>query len=102
MIIAVTCTENETIETLSDAELFRVYEIENGNIKGSELIRTINAGHRIIAPFLAQKSVEALICGKADTKAKRIYGRHGLVLYPEQTGNTEETIKNFLSGKFNY
>ena len=102
MKIAVTCTEKETIENLADAELFRVYEIENGSIKDSELIRTINAGHRIIAPFLADKSVEALICGKADKQAKRIYSRHGLILYPEQTGTSEETIKNFLNGEFNY
>lgn len=102
MRIAVTCTEKETIENLADAELFRVYEIENGNIKESELIRTINAGHRIIAPFLADKSVEALICGRADNQAKRIYSRHGLILYPEHSGTPDETIKNFLKGEFNY
>ncbi len=102
MRIAVTCTEQETIENLAEAELFRIYEIENGSIKDSELVRTINAGHRIIAPFLADKSVEALICGKIDKQAKRIYSRHGLLLYPEQSGPAEQIVKNFLSGQFKY
>ena len=103
MKIAVTCDEEEKIApNLKDAELYRIYEIEGGKIKSSELVRTISAGHRVIAPFLADKDVEALICGEADSQAKRIYARHGLVLYSEQTGNLNQTVENFLSGEFNY
>ena len=103
MKIAVACNENETItENLIDAEWYRVYEIENGAVKGSELIKTINAGHNVIAPFLADRAVEALICGIADKHAKRIYARHGLILYPEKKGGVKEIIEKFLSGLFDY
>ncbi len=103
MKIAIACDEDESVkERLEDAELYRVYEIESGSIKSSELIRTINAGHNIIAQFLADKSVEALICGSADKHAKRIYARHGLVLYSENKGALKEIINNFLSGNFEY
>ncbi len=103
MKIAIACDEDEKVkERLEDAELYRVYEIEGGEIKKSELVRTINAGHHIIAPFLADKSVEALICGEADKNAKRIYARHGLVLYTENKGYLKEIIGNFISGNFEY
>ncbi len=103
MKIAIACDEDETVkERLEDAELYRVYEIIEGDIKNSELVRTINAGHHVIAPFLADKSVEALICGEADKQAKRIYARNGLVLYPENKGYLKEIINNFISGNFKY
>ena len=103
MKIAISCDEDEkVIENLSDAELYRVYDIEDGSVKGSELIRTINAGHNIIAPFLADKSVEALICGNVDKHAKRIYARHGLILYSEKSGLLKDIIEDFLSRNFEY
>ena len=103
MKIAITCDENEVVsENLADSELYRIYEIEGGVVKGSELVRTINAGHKVIAPFLADKDVEALICGNADKHAKRIYARCGLILYSEKFGPLQEIIENFLTGAFEY
>lgn len=103
MKIAITCDEEEKIyPNLDDAELYRVYDIEDGSIKGSELVRTISAGHRVIAPFLADKDVEALICGEADKQAQRIYSRYGLILYSGHTGKIADIIQSFLSGTFNY
>lgn len=103
MKIAVTCDENQAIaENLLDAEWFKIYEIENGAIKDSELVHTINAGHKIIAPFLADKDVEALICGFADGQAKRIYARFGLILYSKKTGLAQDIIDKFISGEFDY
>ena len=103
MKIAITCDEDETISAnLNEAELYRVYDVENGNVKSSELVRTISAGHRVIAPFLADKDVEALICGNADKQAQRIYARYGLVLYSGHKGSIADSIKSFLSGTFEY
>lgn len=103
MKIAVTCDEDENVAlSLNDSELYRVYDIENGSIKGSELVRTISAGHRVIAPFLADKDVEALICGEADKQAKRIYARYGLILYSGHRGNISQIISSFLEGSFKY
>lgn len=103
MKIAVTCDEDENISlSLNDSELYRVYSIENGVVKSSELVRTIRAGHRVIAPFLADKDVEALICGDADKQAQRIYARYGLVLYSGHKGNITKIINSFLEGNFKY
>ena len=103
MKIAITCNEDEKITSnLNEAELYRVYDVERGKVMSSELVRTISAGHRVIAPFLADKDVEALICGEADKQAKRIYARYGLVLYSGHTGDIKEIISSFLEGSFNY
>ena len=103
MRIAVTCEEDGLIvKNLSDAELYRIYEIEAGEVKSSELVRTINAGAKVIAPFLADKDVEALICGVADRNAKRVYSRYGLILYADNAGQANEVIESFLNGTFEY
>ena len=103
MKIAVTCDENQAVaQTLLDAEWFRVYEIENGEVKSSELIHTINVGHSSLASFLAERDVEALICGVADNQAKRTYARCGLILYSGKSGVAQDVIDNFISGCFEY
>lgn len=103
MKIAVTCEEDGLIaQKLADAELYRIYDIESGVVKNSELVRTISAGHKVIAPFLADKDVEALICGEVDKQAKRIYSRYGLVLYSGKNGNSNDIINDFITGSFEY
>lgn len=103
MKIAVTCEEDGAIaKELVNAELYRIYEIECGTVKDSELVRTISAGHKIIAPFLADKDVEALICGEVDKNAKRVYSRYGVILYSGNLGDANSILEKFLIGDFEY
>ena len=63
MKIAVTFENGEVFQHFGHTEHFKLYEIEAGQVVSSEIIDTNGSGHEALAGFLADLSVNVLLCG---------------------------------------
>lgn len=64
MKIAVTYQNGLVFQHFGHSEAFKIYEIENGEVKNAEVAPTNGSGHGALAGFLKQHGVNALICGR--------------------------------------
>ena len=63
MKIAVTYENGEIFQHFGHSEAFKLYEVEGGEVKSSEVVPTNGSGHGALAGFLRERGVEVLICG---------------------------------------
>ncbi len=102
MRLAVTY-ENENVgQHFGRTEQFKVYDIENGEIKSSKVIDTNGTGHGALAGFLRAAEVETLICGGIGMGARVALEEVGISLFPGVNGNADEVVQNYLAGNLAY
>ena len=66
MKIAATYSKDDgsVFQHFGRTEWFKIYTIEDGKATGSEVVSAAETGgHSALAPFLAEKGVDVLICG---------------------------------------
>ena len=63
MRIAVTYENGQIFQHFGHTEQFKLYEVEDGKITGSEVVDTNGSGHGALAGFLMQHGINTLICG---------------------------------------
>ena len=102
MRIAVTY-ENEMVgQHFGRTEHFKIYDIENGAVKSSQVIDTNGTGHGALAGFLKAADVETLICGGIGMGARNALEEVGIKLLPGVTGIADDAVKNYLAGNLEY
>ena len=102
MRIAVTYEKEMVGQHFGKTEEFKIYDVENGEIKSSRVIDTNGNGHGALAGFLRAAEVETLICGGIGAGARNALKEVGIKLLPGVTGNADEMVKNYLSGNLDY
>ena len=102
MKIAVTYNDGEVFQHFGHAEQVKLYEVEENNIISSEVISTNGSGHSAIAQFLAENSVDTLICGGIGGCAQKALAENGIRLYGGVTGNADAAVMALLSGTLEY
>ena len=63
MKIAVTFEDGKVFQHFGHTEYFRIYEVNDKQIVNAQTVATNGSGHGALAAFLAERGVEALICG---------------------------------------
>lgn len=102
MKIAVTFDNDEIFQHFGHTEQFKMYEIEDGSIKSSQVVSTNGAGHGAIAQFLVDNNVDVVICGGIGAGAKNALEDNNIKLYGGVCGNVDEAVTAFLSNDLNY
>lgn len=102
MRIAVAYENGEIFQHFGHTELFKLYDVENGEIIKTELAPTMGSGHGALAGFLADKKVDTLICGGIGGGAKNALSEVGIKLYGGADGNADKAVKDFIAGQLNY
>ncbi len=102
MKIAVTYENGQVFQHFGHTEQFKVYEVVNNEVVSSKVIPTNGSGHGALADFLKQESVSVLICGGIGGGAKAALAEAGIELYGGTSGNADEQIAAFLSGRLAY
>ena len=74
MKIAVTHENGQVFQHFGHCAEFKIYEVENGEIKSSAVVGTDGAGHGALAGFLQLRDVEALICGGIGARRQKCFG----------------------------
>ena len=75
---------------------------QNGEIKRTQIVDTNGQGHGALAAFLTQAEVEVLICGGIGGGAQSALKDAGIQLYGGASGNADEAVHAYLSGKLDY
>lgn len=102
MNIAVTYENGEVFQHFGHTEQFKVYEVENGEIKSSKIVDTNGQGHGALAGFLFNSDISVLICGGIGGGARNALAEAGIELYPGASGNADAQVESFLQGKLQY
>ncbi|MDE6600528.1 MAG: dinitrogenase iron-molybdenum cofactor biosynthesis protein [Oscillospiraceae bacterium] len=102
MKTAVTYEFGKVFQHFGHTEFFKIYEISDGKIIGSELISSNGTGHGALAGLLKEQGVNALICGGIGDGAKNALAEAGIAVYGGVTGDADEAAEAFAAGKLSY
>lgn len=102
MKIAVTYSNGEIFQHFGQTSTFKVYEVENNQVKSSQVVDTNGRGHGALAGVLAENKVDVLICGGIGGGAKAALSEAGIKLYGGVSGNAEQAVKALLAGNLSF
>ena len=88
----------EIFQHFGKTEMFKVYEIENGQVKGFELCPTNGKGHGALAGFLQQAGVDTLVCGGIGEGARNALAEIGVAVYAGNNGSADEAANALAAG----
>ena len=98
MRVAVTYDDGQVWQHFGKTEFFKLYDIEDGKVTSSEVVSTNGEGHAALADFLAEKKVEAVICGGVGAPMVDRLAAYGIKAYPGVTGIADVAVSNLLDG----
>lgn len=97
MKIAVASNENMCCEHFGHCEGFKVYEIENDEVKSETFLK--NPGHKpgFLPVFLKEKGINVVISGGMGEMAQQIFKENNIEVIVGASGSLEEIIKTYIS-----
>lgn len=102
MRLAVTYENGQVFQHFGHTEQFKIYDIEDGKVTGSQIIDTNGSGHGALAGFLKNMDVEVLICGGIGGGARNALAEAGIQLFPGACGDADAQVESYLNGNLNY
>ncbi len=102
MKIAVTYENGQIFQHFGHTEMFKIYEIEENKVTGTEVVDTNGSGHGALAGFLKEKGVDTLICGGIGGGAQNALAEMGIRLYGGVSGDADQAVEDLLAGRLEY
>lgn len=102
MKIAVTYENGQVFQHFGHTEQFKVYNIEEGKISGTEIMPTNGSGHGALADFLKANGISTLICGGIGGGARNALAAAGIELYSGASGDADKLVDDLLAGSLQY
>lgn len=102
MKIAVTYENELVCQHFGQTKEFKLYTIENGEIKNQEVKPATGFAHGTLANFLTLNDVEVLICGGLGGGARTAITQAGITLIPGVIGNCDKAVKEYLANTLNF
>lgn len=99
MKIAVTYDNGKVFQHFGKTEFFKVYEVEDKQIRSSEIISSNGTGHGALAGLLAERGVDVLICGGIGGGAQAALAEAGIELCAGAGGDTDQAVEEYLKGE---
>lgn len=96
--IAVTYNNGQIFQHFGRTEAFKVYEVENGQVNGSEIIESNGVGHGALASLLADHTIDVLICGGIGGGAMAALEDCGIEICAGAEGDADEAVEAYLKG----
>ena len=98
MKIAVTYENGQIFQHFGHTQQFKVYEIENGQITGTQILDTNGSGHGALAGFLVANGVNTLICGGIGGGAQTALAEAGIQLFGGANGSADDAVDALIAG----
>ena len=99
MRIAVTYENGNIFQHFGHTETFKVYEVENGEIKSSQVIGSNGVGHGALAGLLSGEGIDVLICGGIGGGAQTALAEAGVELCSGAQGDADAAVEAYLKGE---
>ncbi len=98
MKIAVTFENGNVFQHFGHTGQFKVFDIEDGKIAGTQVVDTNGSGHGALAGFLSALNVDTLICGGIGAGAQAALAEAGIRLYGGVSGSADSAVEHLLAG----
>ena len=102
MKIAVTYENGQIFQHFGHTEQFKIYTVENNQVKESHILDCNGTGHGALATLLQEENVDTLICGGIGGGAQNALAHAGIALYGGVQGEADAAVNDFLAGKLAY
>ena len=102
MRIATTYENGEIFQYFGHTEQFKLYDVEDGAIVNTQIVDSNGSGHGMLAGFLKEAKVDALICGGIGMGAQMALAEAGIRLYAGVQGSADEAAKALAEGRLEY
>ena len=102
MKIAVTYEAGLVFQHFGHTAQFKIYEVENKEVKSAQVVDTNGHGHGALAGFLKNLGVDVLICGGIGGGAQMALSEAGITLYGGVYGDADEAVEALLSDQLKY
>ena len=99
MKIAATYDNGQIFQHFGRTEFFKVYQVEDGNILGSEVISSNGSGHGALAGILANNGIDVLICGGIGGGAQAALADAGIEICAGAQGDADAAVAAYLAGE---
>jgi predicted Fe-Mo cluster-binding NifX family protein len=98
-IIAVASDGADVSEHFGHCESFTLFQTEDNQIKGKEVVP--NPGHKpgFLPVFLAEKNASVIISGGMGGGAIDLFNEKNIAVITGATGDAENAVKSYLEGK---
>lgn len=102
MRIGVTFEDGQVFQHFGHTKQFKVYDVEDGKVTGSQVVDTNGQGHGALAGVLKALKVDALICGGIGGGAREALDANGIKLYGGVAGSADEAVNALIGGELSY
>ena len=99
MRIAVTYENGQVFQHFGHTEEFKIYEVEDGKVTGTEIIGSNGSGHSALAALLDERKIDVLICGGIGGGAQAALAERGIELCAGAEGDADQAVEAYLSGE---
>lgn len=99
MKIAVTYENGQVFQHFGHTEEFKIYEVEDGKVTGTEIIGSNGSGHSALAALLDERKIDVLICGGIGGGAQAALAERGIELCAGAEGDADQAVETYLRGE---
>ncbi|MBQ2577375.1 MAG: dinitrogenase iron-molybdenum cofactor biosynthesis protein [Lachnospiraceae bacterium] len=98
MKVAITYENGEVFPHFGRTPQFKIYDIEENEIKSEQVLDTGEFGHGALAGFLRMAGADVMICGGIGGGAIATMAESGIRVYAGASGKADDVIKSFIDG----
>ena len=102
MRIAVSYEDGQVFQHFGHTPEFKLYDVTDGVITRSVVIRALGSGHDALAAFLSEMRVNVLICGGIGGGARAALEEAGILLYGGISGDADAAAAALAAGTLDY
>lgn len=99
MKLAIATEGSHVSKHFGKCEVFTVYEIIEGQVKGSEVIDTSEHLQGKLVPFLKAQGVDVILAGSMGSGAEEKVKDMKLLAYTDIEGSLDAVVTDYISGK---
>ncbi|MBR5537822.1 MAG: FKBP-type peptidyl-prolyl cis-trans isomerase [Clostridia bacterium] len=99
MKIAVPFSNGEVFQHFGHTEIFKLYEVEAGQVTAIDIVDANGSGHDALAGLLADLSVNVLVCGGIGDGAQNALSNAGIEICSGAKGDADKAVEAYLRGE---
>lgn len=98
MTIAVPYESGLIFQDFGRATSFKIYDTQNSEVFASTVVDIFGYGDGVLAGFLQDQGVDALLCGSISGKTKKALISAGIAVYGGASGDADKAVDFLLAG----
>lgn len=102
MKIAVTHETGNVFQHFGHTKQFKLYEIEEGEVKKISFLNTDGSGHGALSGLLKNNGVEVLICGGIGGGAQNALNEAGIKFFGGVSGSADMAVIAYLKDELSF